>query len=376
MKTSKIPGLGDYGRFIDDISLAEMSDDDWIEIGKDHIRQYLVTIIRNVDIHPTEYDRKMLLWGDPFILDGYRIRKKYQKKLGISNLYSLYNKNLLEEEDKKHINDLAYHGAGGDEFTGEKIPWKSQLHRISGIKEGDRAMGMFAEGELLWHSNEPGAITFNPGVALMGTRGMVGTSTGFVTTATWYDKQTDSYKRELDDMTIKFVFTEGYGAPGVNKDHDDIFHWNQAFDPIELPLVITSPGGVKGLHYAPYAVEKTEFTKQLDKELFIEENIYHHKYQQDNDICIFDNSITLHNRVGEVKDRVAYRTVCDYCHLIPDGYNFYSQEPYRTQFIELWKDIRETIGWKSRAEDNMIYEKFIKTMIPEREWKNNDLVRK
>ena len=32
MKTSKIPGLGDYGRFIDDISLAEMSDNDWIEL--------------------------------------------------------------------------------------------------------------------------------------------------------------------------------------------------------------------------------------------------------------------------------------------------------------------------------------------------------
>ena len=203
MKTSKIPGLGDYGRFIDDISLAEMSDNDWIELGKDHLTD-LVTIIRGVDIHPNEFERKMILWGDPFILDGYRIRKKYKEKLGISNFYSLFKRNLIEDEDRKHAEDLAWMGAGGDEFIGEKIPWKSQLHRISGIKENGKAIGMFAEGELLWHSNEPGSIVFNPGIALMGIKGMVGTSTGFATTASWYEKQRDSFKRELDDMTIIF----------------------------------------------------------------------------------------------------------------------------------------------------------------------------
>jgi alpha-ketoglutarate-dependent taurine dioxygenase len=375
MKTSKIPGLGDYGRFIDDVSLVEMSDNDWIELGKEHLTD-LVTIIRNVDIHPNEFERKMLLWGDPFILDGYRIRKKYKKKLGIRNFYSLFKRNLIEDEDRKHAEDLAWMGAGGDEFIGEKIPWKSQLHRISGIKENGKAIGMFAEGELLWHSNEPGSIVFNPGIALMGVKGMVGTSTGFATTASWYEKQKDSFKRELDEMTVKFIFKEGYGAPGLNKDHDDIFSWNQAFDPIELPLVITSPGGIKGLHYSPYAVEETKFFKEIDNELFAEENIYHHKYQQNNDICIFDNSITLHNRIGSVEERVAYRTPCDYCHLIPEGYNYYSQEPYKTQFTETRKDIQNTLNLQSRVEDNMVYEKFIKPMIPEREWKNNDLVRK
>ena len=106
------------------------------------------------------------------------------------------------------------------------------------------------------------------------------------------------------------------------------------------------------------------------------EYIYHHKYQQNNDICIFDNSITLHNRIGPVDERVAYRTPCNYCHLIPEDYNYYSQEPYKTQFTETRKDIRNILNLQSRVEDTMVYNKFMKPMIPEREWKNNDLVRK
>ena len=34
MRKSKISGLGDYGVFIDDVSLAEMSDNDWMQLGK------------------------------------------------------------------------------------------------------------------------------------------------------------------------------------------------------------------------------------------------------------------------------------------------------------------------------------------------------
>jgi len=373
MKISKIPGLGDYGKFIDDVSLLEMSDADWMELGKEHLKQ-LVTIFRNVDIQPSEFERKMYLWGEPRVIDGYRVRKKYRDTCGISNLYTLWKRDLLEPHDKIQLEKLAHFTSGGDEFTEEKIPELSQLHRISGIHEEGKPMGMFSEGELFWHSNEAGFIAFNPSIGLMGAKGMVGSSTGFVITATWYDKQTDSYKRELDDMTVKFLF-EGYrGTPGLNKEQDEVFNWNQSFESIELPLVITSPGGIKGLHYAPYASEETEFTKKLDRELFVEENIYQHKYQQNNDIIIFDNSITLHNRIGSPAERVAYRTPCDYSRLIPTGYNFYLQEPFKTQYDEIQRDIGETLGIKSRMEDNLIYKKFIKPNLPKRVWKNNDLV--
>ena len=90
---------------------------------------------------------------------------------------------------------------------------------------------------------------------------------------------------------------------------------------------------------------------------------------------IFDNCITLHNRQGSPIERVAYREPCDYAQLIPDGYNYYSQEPYKTQFEEMRKDIQEPLGVKSIAEQNMVFKKYIQPKFPKREWKNNDLVR-
>jgi hypothetical protein len=34
MKVSKIPGLGSYGLFIDDVDFATLSDEEWFEIGQ------------------------------------------------------------------------------------------------------------------------------------------------------------------------------------------------------------------------------------------------------------------------------------------------------------------------------------------------------
>jgi hypothetical protein len=45
MKVSKIPGLGRFGVFIDNIDLNSITEDEWMEIGKIHLES-LVTIIR------------------------------------------------------------------------------------------------------------------------------------------------------------------------------------------------------------------------------------------------------------------------------------------------------------------------------------------
>ena len=57
--------------------------------------------------------------------------------------------------------------------------------------------------------------------------------------------------------------------------------------------------------------------------------MYKHKYQTDNDLLIFDNTITLHNREGKTKDRLAFRIPNDYSNL-RDDYNPYIQEPYKS----------------------------------------------
>jgi len=63
MKISKIPGCGNYGIFIDDLDLQNISNEEWIEIGKLHLKN-LVTIIRNTNIDWRKQSELMALWGE------------------------------------------------------------------------------------------------------------------------------------------------------------------------------------------------------------------------------------------------------------------------------------------------------------------------
>ena len=77
--------------------------------------------------------------------------------------------------------------------------------------------------------------------------------------------------------------------------------------------------------------ESQTFFDAIRKSLFQEKYIYRHKYQTDNDLLIFDNTITLHNREGQTKDRLAFRIPNDYSKL-RDDYNPYIQEPFKSDF--------------------------------------------
>lgn len=39
MKISKIPGLGNYGHFIDDLDFNNLTADEWMDIGRFHARE-------------------------------------------------------------------------------------------------------------------------------------------------------------------------------------------------------------------------------------------------------------------------------------------------------------------------------------------------
>ena len=49
MKISKIPGLGRFGVFVDDVDFKTITEEEWLEIGKLHLEN-LVTIIRDCNL--------------------------------------------------------------------------------------------------------------------------------------------------------------------------------------------------------------------------------------------------------------------------------------------------------------------------------------
>lgn len=351
MKISKIPGLGRFGLFIDDLDFANLDDEEWHKIGKLHLES-LVTILRNVkNIDKHNYKSWIDKWGTFRDLTQYRLEKKYHTFYHELMKKAFNDDPDIDPEDKNFILNIT-HMTHKDE-KGQSMP----ILQVTGKRDSQgNPLGMFAEGELLWHSNESGNLCFTPAVGLLGGEGMVGSATGFLTTTDWYERQSKSFRSELDEMIIVHKFTPGKINPGLRAEQDYFMYKNMCpEDGVEIPLVIQSPGGIRGLHYSintidgikgMTAAQSKNLFDRIDQELFTEEFIYDHWYQQNNDLCLFDNSITLHRRLGGITERMAYRIQFDYDEILDHAYVPYILEPYRSQYINQITDVMSTLNRK------------------------------
>jgi alpha-ketoglutarate-dependent taurine dioxygenase len=192
----------------------------------------------------------------------------------------------------------------------------------------------------------------------MGVENMVGSSTGFIATNDYYENVSESFRSELDEMIMVHKFTSGKINPGLNPDHDKLMNFNMCpVDNTEVPMVITSPGGVKGLHYAINTVDRIkgmssadsqQVFDEINKNLFVEKYIYDHWYQNDNDLLLFDNSITLHRRQGNTDGRLALRIAFDYTHLQDGPYDPYQDHPeFQREYNRQIREIVKTLGIKN-----------------------------
>jgi len=345
MKVTSIPGMGKYGVYIDGLKAKDIDDDLWLEIGSIHL-QSLVTIIRDIDFTIDEYSKRILQWGKHVDLFEIHLQKEYNTK-DVTAL--LRNDNIngkqVNPEDKKWVETVLNYCE------------TDEVMRVSGMKDANgKPIGMFAEGELLWHSNESANLNHTPGVSLLGGTGMTKSCTGFVTTAEWYENQTESFRSELDQIIIQHRFTPGKINPGLRAEQDYVVQKNMCPEDSYIPLVIKSPYGHKGLHYSVNTVYGVKDMKQgeaqklfdyINSTLFTDEYIYDHWYQNDNDLCLFDNSITLHRRLGSTDNRLAYRIQYDYGNLI-ENYNPYILEPFASEYRKNKDSINQVLSSRNQ----------------------------
>ena len=339
MKITKIPGLGRFGVFIDDVDLNTISDDEWMEIGRIHLES-LVTIIRNQPISEDRYGELITKWGTP----------RYNFPLSV---YLKYGKPLAELLRNRELNDA-------DRESYENIRrWpvskKYSILRVTPTRnDKGQSMGVFGDGELYWHSNECGNSWFVPGVSLLGHQDMIGSSTGFLTTVDYYESLSESTRSELDDMIVIHNYRPGSINPTEIKNQENSFNYNFCLRPdSRMPLIMKSPGGIKGIHLGINTFDRIEgmsqeqsnlFLEKLRKELFIDQYTYHHWYQSNNDLCLFDNSITLHNRTikdnGQIPTRIGFRIQYDY-EKIAGEYEPYYQDEFtqeRKKMMDLYQE--------------------------------------
>lgn len=350
MKVSKIPGLGRFGIFIDGVDFEHLSTEEWMEIGKLHLQNF-VTIIRDCNLDWRKQPEWLMKFGDTRYGIRYNILKKYPGKTW-SDVVALAvdNSPEIEEIDKLRLSNIA-RMQEIDPNTGRHVM------RVSGKRDDDgHPLGMFAEGELEWHSNESGTLTFTPGVALLSGEGMIGSATGFLTTPDYYENVSNAFRSELDEMILLHRFTPGKINPGLRLEQDEVMHANMCpVDNVEIPIVMRSPGGIIGLHYSINTIhsikgmtqtESDAVFAEINKELFQDKYIYDHWYKGNGDFCLFDNSITLHRRLGDTTNRLAYRVQHDYSNLQEGFWQPYLKEEYARKYEDEIIDFVTTAGIK------------------------------
>ena len=350
MKVSKIPGLGNYGIYIDGVNFDHLTKDEWLEIGKLHMDN-LVTIIRDCNLNWEQQADWCMAWGDTRYNIRYNILKKYPGK----TFSQVIKMAFMDDPEVDSIDKIRLTNIARMQETSAE---GKNVMRVTGKRDEDgHPLGMFAEGELLWHSNESGTLTFTPGVALLGSENTVGSATGFLQTADYYENVSESFRSELDEMILIHKFTPGKINPGLRMEQDEVMHANMCpEDGIEIPMVMKSPGGITGLHYSINTIdsikglsleESKKVFDRINKELFVDEYIYDHWYKNDGDFLLFDNSTTLHRRLGDIKDRLCHRIQHDYSNLQNDFWQPYFQDEYAQSYINEIKEFVEVAEIKN-----------------------------
>ena len=322
-RITDIPNLEGYGVFVDDIDFKHLTKEEWIDLGKLHLNK-LVMVIRNSGLKNKKvFYRVLKKWGEHRQNYAAIVFGKYPWAEG--QVEKLLSSSEVSQEDKEYIKEFKRIGGHNRQ--------EGNILRVTGKKINGYRTGLFAHGELLWHSNECGDLAFTPGVALLGQHGMTKSATGFMVTTPYYYSVSDSIRSELDEMVLTHNFVEG--KINANGENNIVYKNMCPFPNTEIPMVIQSPAGIKGLHYSFNTVTGSNNDRLLaEVRKGLEKYTYDYWWENDDDLLIFDNTIVQHRRLGDTTDRLCLRYQFDYTYLQDDLYQPYLQEPYITRYTE------------------------------------------
>ena len=336
MKVSSIPGMGSFGAFVDDF---EWDQPEAYKELRDVNMKTLLTVVRGKG-----QDNFMnLVQHAPNLVT--RRPNRWSLKYNVENPIPYMN-----DEEKQSL-EMYKHLALGSHAPG----W----HRVSGkTTEKGELMGIFGDTELGWHSNEFMSYDFSPLVVLYGAENMTNSATSFFQTVDWYNRQSESFRSELDELICICKYEPRKVIPnGRDKDIEMVKLLNNTGEDFKIPLVLTSPGGHKGLHYGHFVVGFEGLSQKdndrilgiLEKYFFESGEEYDYWWPNDTgDMLLFDNSVMMHRRKMDptmyseldvmskrLHVRVGHRITGDYAG--HEDYNGFSQpeyHAYRQQTID------------------------------------------
>ena len=314
MKTRKLEGFGTLGVEVYDLDLKTCTDDELKELGRIVVDQLVVYVnAENCSIAPDRLNHIAHIFGDPFGGQDQSAYKMVEEK----------RKNRqLSKKDLVTLKELRKIRVGLEDYPG--------MIRVTGKKdeEGDY-IGMFAEGELDWHSDRQGTGNFVPMILLQAIEGTEGTCTEFLQTADAYDALTPEWKTIIDNLIGVHVYVPNKMAPGLNASQDNILRMNMCpIDHSEVPIVCYSPGGRKGIrlsyntldHFKGFNKEDSDEILKFIMNHFIKDEYIYHQDWKNGELVFMDQTITVHRRpTKDCSKRVMIRQTCNFDNILDRG---------------------------------------------------------
>ena len=315
MKVKKLRGVGSIGVEVNE-DLNLITDEEIEMLGRVIADQLVVSVdATNCRLTPARLNYIAKKFGDPF--------GGIETKQSVYELVETKKKEgSLTRADLQVLKELRKIRQGLEEYDGQI--W------VTGKKDQDGDyMGMFADGELDWHSDRQGTGNFCPCIGLMAVEGTLGTSTEFLQTADAFEKLSAGDQKFLSELIAIHSYTPGKIAPGLNKSQDNIVRMNMCpIDLSEVPVACFSTTGRSGIRlsyntivgFKGYSDKDTpEIIKWMLDTFMKDEYLYHHDWK-DGDMVWMDQTITVHRRpTKDCSKRVLIRQTCNFDNLLGKG---------------------------------------------------------
>tara|TARA_E500000178_G_C17023817_1_gene756921 strand:- start:685 stop:1752 length:1068 start_codon:yes stop_codon:yes gene_type:complete len=182
-----------------------------------------------------------------------------------------------------------------------------------------RALGIFTNGKLGWHNDQPSFDSAQRVVGLASVEGSEGSQTAFMSSAECYDSLSQEDKTQVNELKSVNHWNMNYSQTGaiqnfagelIEEQHAIMRYNGCPLDGLTSSLTAETASGIKGIHFPGSLFSHFLGMTQQESEKFIKhiwglmnqpKYIYTHNWK-DGEVCYMDQAITLHARPTDVKE--------------------------------------------------------------------------
>jgi alpha-ketoglutarate-dependent taurine dioxygenase len=182
-----------------------------------------------------------------------------------------------------------------------------------------RALGIFTNGKLGWHNDQPSFESAQRVVGLASVEGSEGSQTTFLSSAECYADLNHEDKTQVDELLCVNSWNMNYNKDGalqnfagelIEEQHAIMRYNGCPLDGLMAPLRAETASGVPGIHfpgslfghfYGMTPKESEKFIKHIWSLMNQPKHIYTHNWKN-GEVCYMDQAITLHARPTSVDE--------------------------------------------------------------------------